>query len=319
MTDLFGFISRHSSAFSYLTREIFSYDDYLYNHSINVCTIGTAIIRNFNDYFSSTVSRQLSIMHSEPFEADHQKNDISFTCYFPEELHDIAMGFFMHDLGKVLIDKSVLLKTSRLTDAEFETVKQHSIEKGIELLEKNKLRNSFLANISKYHHAALYPDEPRCYPDDRAPRQIPPYVKICKLADIYDAMTSKRCYKEANNPVAVVADIFRTYAGKDQLLQLILHSFVKTVGIYPPGSIVWLTNGQLVYIIDSNGPTILPITDTSGAPLTLKADPFILGETGEGGSELIIDRRKMPLSPTEAYKILPAYLRESLYPASSAN
>ena len=315
---LFEFITQHSTAFSYLTREIFAYDDYLYNHSINVCTIGTAIIKNFNDYFSSSVSRQLSLLRSEQQNTDRH-NDNAFTYYFPEELRDIAMGFFIHDLGKVLVDKAILLKTGSLTESEFEIVKMHSIEKGIELLEKNRLRNPFLSNISRYHHAALYDDEPRCYPDDRPPLHLPPYVKVCKLADIYDAVTSRRCYKEANNPVTAVADIFRKYAEKDRLLQIILHSFVKAIGIYPPGSIVWLTNGQLVYIIDGSGPTILPITDSSGSPLTTKADPIMLGESEEEQSQLIIDRRKAPLSPLEAYKLLPSYLRESLYHPTGTN
>jgi len=317
VNEPFAFISRHSSAFSYLTREIFDFDDYLYNHSINVCTIGTAIIKNFNDYFSSTVSRQLSVIRSEG-DAAALHNDNSFTYYYPEELRDIAMGFFVHDIGKVLIDRSILLKKDTLTNSEFEEVKLHSTEKGLELLEKNKLRNPFLSNISRYHHAALYSHEPRCYPEDRGPLHIPPYVKICKLADIYDAVTSRRCYKEAHNPVTAVADIFHKYAEKDHMLQIILHSFVKAIGIYPPSSIVWLTNGQLAYVLDSHGPTLVPITDASGDPLPDRAEPITLAEAGESESGLLIDRSKIPLSPIEAYKLLPSYLRESYHQAPAS-
>jgi len=283
VNDLFAFINTHNSAFSYLTREIFSYDDYLYNHSINVCTMGTAIIKTFNEHFSSTVSKQLDALRPGKKESDTLPNDNSFTYYYPEELRDIAMGFFVHDIGKVLIDKDILQKKGMLSDEEFEVIKQHSTEKGLELLEKNRLRNPFLANISRYHHAALYRGEPKCYPADRSPLNLPPYVKICKLADIYDAMTSRRCYKEAYNPVTAVAEIFHRFAEKDRMLQIILHSFVKTIGIYPPGSVVWLTSGQLAYIVDGKGPTILLISDNNGNPLISKSDPIRLRETAESG------------------------------------
>ena len=107
------------------------------------------------------------------------------------------------------------------------------------ILEKNRLDNPFVKNVVKYHHSPLFKGEEGCYPEDRHHIENPPYVKICKLADIYDAMTSKRSYKDAFNPIAVVTEIFRKYADKDFLLQFIIHSFVKVVGIYPPGSIVF--------------------------------------------------------------------------------
>jgi len=311
--DLFAFTTCHNNAFSYLTREILAYDDYLYSHAVNVCTIGTAILHNFNDHFSSTVNRQLGLLRPEHGGTSKPQGDNSFTYYFPEELQDIAMGFFLHDIGKTLIDRSLLFKKGRLTESEFETTKLHSLEKGLELLEKNKLHNSYLANISRYHHAALYDSEPRCYPEERAPIDLPPYVKICKLADVYDAMTSRRSYGQAGNPVTAVADIFHKYAEKDQLLQIILHSFVRTIGIYPPGSSVWLTNGQLVYIIDGKGPIVMPLTNSSGIPLTERVTPVDLSESGDGVPEMVIDKSRKPPSPMETFQLLPEKLQESLY------
>ena len=87
--------------------------------------------------------------------------------------------------------------------------------------------------------------------------EAPLHVRVSKIADIYDAMTSKRCYKDAYNPVEVVTTIVRSYAGKEETLQLLLHAFIKSVGIYPPGSVVNLMNQQLAYVLDSDGPVVL--------------------------------------------------------------
>ncbi len=314
--DLFSFVTEQSSAFSYLTKEIFSYDDYLYNHSINVCAIGTAVARKFSEHFSSVVN---SSLNSTPVaDLNDTSNDTRqhYTCYYEDELYNISIGLFMHDLGKVMIDKEILNKKGKLSKEEFAEVKKHSAEKGGELLDKNNISNPFIRNITKYHHVKLFETETKCYPPEQDPLTIPPYVKICKLADIYDAMTSKRCYKEAFSPVGVVSDIFHKYAQQDRILQYILHAFVNSIGIYPPGSIVALISGQLVYILDSNGPTVLPITDASGMPLKYKADPLVLNSKSDD-RELQMDRRRAPLSPREAYQIIPSYLRNNISAAQA--
>ena len=69
VSDIFNYLTRNSSAFIYLTKEIFTYDDYLYNHSVNVCTIGTAVLNRFNDNFSEVVNNFLNefyVDHSPP-------------------------------------------------------------------------------------------------------------------------------------------------------------------------------------------------------------------------------------------------------------
>jgi len=310
VTSLIDFLAKNDNAFSYLTREIFSSDEYLFNHSINVCTIGTVIMKKFNENFNAVVN---SFLNNAPNSntSETKQDEKSFTYFLPDDLRDISIGFFMHDLGKGLIDKKILNKPGSLTEREFEVIKSHSIVKGFELLEKNKINNPYIANITLYHHAKLYQDEPRCYPEEKSHTAIPPYVKVCKLADIYDAMTSKRCYGEALNPVGVVTDIFQKYAGKDPLLQYILHSFVKSVGIYPPGSIVALSNGQMAYVMDSQGPTLLPVTDTHGEPLKGKPNIIVL-DKGAATAGLKVDRRKPPMSPIDAYKILPDYLLKTV-------
>ncbi len=313
VSDLVEFLTVTDNSFSYLTKEIFSYDDYLYNHSVNVCAIGTAIINKFNSSFSLLINEHLNTGTSSQPELFGTKNDSKknpYKCFMKNELIDISTGFFLHDLGKVLVPDAVLNKSGRLSNAEFELVKKHSFEFGPKILEKNKLKNSMIKNIIQYHHVALYENEERCYPLDIRPEDVPIYVKICKFADMYDAMTSKRCYKEAFNQIGVVTDIFRKYAGKDILLQYILYAFVKSIGIYPPGSIIFLRNGQMAYVLESEGPIVIPFTDSNGNRLTGKPDPLDIG-ADEFDEALKPDGRRSIKTPLEVYDLLPSYLRES--------
>ena len=312
VNDLFNLLSVHNNAFSYLSREIFSYDDYLYNHSINVCTIGTAVLKRFNKQFSHIVNNFLNNNLLDTMGNTFDSSKDSFIYLTEEEIRDISMGYFLFDVGKVLIPNSIIGKKDKLTDDEFLYAMTHSFEKGIEILEKNKIRNQLIHNIVKFHHSPIYPGEPRCYPDHRDPIEIPVYVKICKLADIYDAMTSKRPYSEAENPTKSVTEIFRNYANKDRLLQFLLHAFVKTIGIYPPGSVVFLKNGQMAYVLDSVGPIVLPFTDQYGITLNSKSDPVNLGNLEAFADEFRVDTDKSLITPIMAYGLLPQYIKESL-------
>lgn len=314
VSDLVDFMDVKDNPFAFLTQEILSYDDYLYNHCVHVCTIGTAIVNRFNAHFSGVVDDLLKSSASDifnPFERQETGKQSTYTCYYEEDLKDISLGFFLHDIGKVVVADEVLNKEGRLTDKEFEEVKRHSYEYGIQVIDKNRLKNSVIRNIIKYHHAPLYAGEPRCYPDDISHVDVPLYTRICKLADIYDAMTSKRCYKEAINPITVVTRLFRDYAKKDHMLQYILHSFVKSIGIYPPGSIIYLRNGQMAYVLESTGPLVLPFTDGQRNTLTSRPDPLDLSKPGIDPDQLIEGRRSVK-KPGEVYDQLPSFIREIL-------
>ena len=312
VSDIFDFLTRHDTAFAYLTKEIFSYDDYLYNHSVNVCTIGTAVLKRFNAHFSEAVNSFLAGLQYSTFDLHPAASEASFVYYTPAELQEMALGYFLHDVGKVLIPDALLNKSGRLSRKEQALVQTHSFEKGAQILEKNRLSSHLIHQIVCYHHGPLFTVEPNCYPTDRLPRDIPSYVKVCKLADIYDAMTSRRSYKEAMNPVGVVTGIFRKFANRDRMLQFILHAFVRIVGIYPPGSIIYLQNGQMAFVLNSEGPIVIPFTDRRGAPLAHASDPVDLGADTEGDSPLRVDRRRPLKSPSEVYSFLPGFLKDAV-------
>ncbi|HEY6864368.1 MAG TPA: HD domain-containing phosphohydrolase [Burkholderiales bacterium] len=107
----------------------------------------------------------------------------------------------LHDIGKIATPDAILLKAGRLNDAEYEIMKQHAA-KGeaivttlIDALALGSLPHvECLRNIARHHHERW---DGSGYPDGLRGDQIPPEARIARIADVFDALTSRRCYKEA--------------------------------------------------------------------------------------------------------------------------
>lgn len=293
--------------FAYASREYFFYNDYLYSHAANVCALGSQILQRFNSTFSNTVEK--SLWSSSP----PSGNGFSgmFSYYYPEEIDEMSLGLFIYDLGKSMVPQEILNKKSALDKDEIELLRRHTNDFGFTIIEKNHLDSTVLRNMIRYHHGPLYEGEPGCYPIGLSCGMMPPYVRICKLMDIYDAMISKRSYQDAVNQVTALTGLFRSYVHKDPILQFILHAFVKTLGRYPPGSIIFLKSGQMAYVLESEGPLVLPFTDINQAPLTSSPDPFSVREqTGI----LTIDSDKSIRQPKKIWNYMPPFIREIALP-----
>lgn len=112
---------------------------------------------------------------------------------------DIVRAAPMHDLGKIHIDNSILKKPERLTDAEFEIMKDHANKSGeiVQMLlrgveEEHFVKTAF--NVAKYHHERW---DGSGYPEGLSGEAIPFESRIMAIADVYDALVSERCYKKA--------------------------------------------------------------------------------------------------------------------------
>jgi HD-GYP domain-containing protein (c-di-GMP phosphodiesterase class II) len=150
---------------SYLTK-ITSHDFYTYTHSVNVGFLGVSMAKIL-------------------FRESNQHN-----------LHELGVGFFLHDLGKVQIDQAIINKPGRLTDDEMNIIRKHP-SFGFTLLFNAHQMTEECKTIVLQHHERY---DGTGYPKKLRGGEIHLYGKICALADVYDALTSKRPYREPLAP-----------------------------------------------------------------------------------------------------------------------
>jgi PAS domain S-box-containing protein len=118
-----------------------------------------------------------------------------------EYIEDLYYSSILHDIGKVGVPDAILLKPGKLTTEEFEIIKQHAIlgGKAISDIDKQFENQSFLTiakELAYYHHERW---DGKGYPNGLKEQQIPLSARVVSFADVYDALTSKRCYKDAYN------------------------------------------------------------------------------------------------------------------------
>ncbi len=118
------------------------------------------------------------------------------------DVRQITMGARIHDIGKIGIPDSILLKPEKLTDDEMAIIRQHPTM-GVELLKGIKFMRDVLP-IVKHHHERW---DGRGYPDGLAGQDIPLWARIVGLADAYEAMTAGRPYKPAKTPEEALAEV----------------------------------------------------------------------------------------------------------------
>lgn len=116
----------------------------------------------------------------------------------PEEQDNIPLASALHDIGKIAIDEKILNKPGKLTKEEFEVIKTHSML-GANMLRKSEgyeneplLQTAY--EIARWHHERW---DGRGYPDGLKGDEIPVSAQLVSVADVYDALTSERCYKKA--------------------------------------------------------------------------------------------------------------------------
>lgn len=129
----------------------------------------------------------------------HELKSISQDCPFTsKDISLISRAAALHDLGKVSIPDEILNKPGKLSDDEFDKMKKHTVI-GYQLLEnevvyKNEPLVKYACEICRWHHERY---DGKGYPDGLEGDKIPIYAQVVSIADVYDALTSERCYKKA--------------------------------------------------------------------------------------------------------------------------
>lgn len=155
-----------------------------------------------------------------------------------EEIRELAEGALFHDFGKLLIDTAILQKKGKLTDEEFENIKEHPVL-GYDVLCKYSDISNNAKIIALQHHERL---DGSGYPKGIKSEDITTYSKIVAISDVYDALTAERCYRKSMSNKEAYEIIISDVGSKFD--KEIFEMFMMNVAVYPNGTVVNLTNGM---------------------------------------------------------------------------
>ena len=158
---------------------------------------------------------------------------------------DAGMAGLLHDLGKAAMPQDIINKPDKLTDEEFTIIKSHPV-KGHEMLLESGVDNERVLDVCRHHHERM---DGKGYPDKLAAENISLIARMSAVCDVYDAVTSNRPYKAGWDPAESIA---RMASWQGHFDPMVLQTFVKTIGIYPVGSLVRMASGKLGVVVEQN-------------------------------------------------------------------
>lgn len=186
------FLAHEHHAFSHLL-QLVSFDYYTYTHSVNVCM------------FSLALAQRVGF------------DDREVLCEFGE-------GTLLHDVGKSQIDQRIVNATGKLTYEEFEIIKLHPVI-GYDLLVEDGTLGDMALDVVRHHHEKMHGGG---YPDDLRHNKLSPFVRMSTIADIFDALTTRRTYKPAMHTFEALK-LMKTEMYRDVDPQL-LDAFIRLMG-----------------------------------------------------------------------------------------
>lgn len=211
-------VSRNPNALISLAR-LKTADDYTYMHSVAVCALMVAL------------SKQLNLNE--------------------EQTRSAGIAGLLHDLGKALMPMDVLNKPGKLTDEEFTIIKKHP-EEGHKLLLASTGADEIALDVVLHHHEKT---DGSGYPERLKDSEISLFAKMGAVCDVYDAITSNRPYKTGWDPAESLRKMAEWANGHFD--PMVFQAFVKSLGIYPIGSLVKLSSGRLGIVIEQAEKSLL--------------------------------------------------------------
>ncbi len=218
---------RNADALISLTR-LKSFDHYTFTHCVNVSVLLTSFAKKLG--------------------------------YNRKKLERLALGGLLHDIGKMKIPDKILNKPGRFTDEERQIMKNHTIY-GKEILDRTEGIPEASKLIALEHHERY---DGGGYPYGKDGSTLGQDSLIAAISDVYDALTSKRVYKPGMPPPQALAYIKER--SNREFKKTLVDLFIINVGVYPVGSLVELSTGELGIIAEVNRddllkPFVLIITD----------------------------------------------------------
>ena len=244
-------ILRNPAAFTWI-KELKRRDDYGYHHAL-----GCAI-------WAASFGRHLGLER--------------------EEVQKLALGGLLCDIGMTKVPMDVLTRQGKLEESEADLVRRH-VTHGLEILGNTTGISEKIVEIVATHHER---HDGSGYPRGLKGEMIPIYGRIMGLVDSYNAMTCVRPHAQSRSPHSAVAELYKL---RDTLFQAeLVEQFIQTCGIYPTGSLVELSNGQVgvvtaVHSLKRLRPSVMILLDADKLPLaqfrTIDLGQVAVDERGE--------------------------------------
>ena len=232
-------ILRNVDAMVSLTR-IKKHDPYTAMHCMNVCTLVTAM-------------------------AMHNGTE-------PAMLPMITTAALLHDVGKTRVPLEILNKPGRFESHELQEMRKHATYSGDIMREDGSFSEEQIA-IAEQHHEML---DGSGYPQGLSGDAIHYFARLTAVADVYDALTAKRVYKPA---MPMYQALLRIHKNKGaEFDEDVVDLFVKTLGLYPVGSLVEINTGEQAVVFepnptDSRRPVVALLTQPNKKP---RSAPYIM-------------------------------------------
>ena len=198
------------------------------------------------------------------------------------DVEAIGLAGMLHDVGKSKVPLATLDKPGPLTPEEWVTIRTHP-ERGAAMLRKLDGVDPLVLDVTLHHHERM---DGSGYPHALVGDAISVPARVGAVCDVYDALTSKRAYKDARPPATVLD---RMAGATGQFDPRVLRALRALVGAFPPGTLVRLQRGQLAVVVDGVA------TD----PLAPPARVFRHADTGRALPLAIVDTRDNPVAAVE--------------------
>jgi putative nucleotidyltransferase with HDIG domain len=227
----------------------------------------------------------------------------------PELIKSIGIGGLLHDVGKMKVPAEILKKPGKLSDDEYKKIKGHAVHSRL-ILEQHPDISDLSVFIAAQHHERF---DGTGYPDGLKGNEINEFGRMAAIVDVYDAITSDRCYHRGMLPSEALRKLFEW--SEFHFDRTLVQHFIRCMGIYPVGTLVSLESGLIGVVMDHGERSLLqPIVRIIYDIIRKQPiDPYAVDLSQlEGGSEDRIKGYEQPekwdIKPEEYFLDSDAYL-----------